>query len=129
MKKIKNLRKICVCQKKSVPLQLERRTMEVKFNQTYLQELYENGRCSDKKYRFQPEVIHKYQLRIDTLMAATRKEDLFVLRSLNFEALQGSTDYSVRIDKKYRLIFALKETDAKPILTICTIKEISNHYQ
>jgi len=103
--------------------------MEVKYSQTYLKELYENGESSEKKFRFQPEVIRKYQLRIDTLMAATRKEDLFVFRSLNFEALQGSNEFSIRIDKKYRLIFELNEIDSEPVLTICNVKEISNHYQ
>ena len=45
------------------------------------------GNVKNKKYRFQKSVVAKYQKRIDTLMAATRIEDLFVFNSLNFEAL------------------------------------------
>ena len=45
-------------------------------------------------------------------MAATRIEDLFVLNSLNFEALQGLKDhFSIRIDYHYRLEFKIR-TDA-----------------
>ena len=63
--------------------------MEVEYEKDYLEELYEKGKCKNKKYRFQPSVIKKYQMRIDTLIAATRIEDLFVFNSLNFEALEN----------------------------------------
>ena len=58
--------------------------MIVEFEKEYLQELYDKGKCKNKKYRFQKAVIEKYQKRIDILMAATRIEDLFVFNSLNF---------------------------------------------
>lgn len=104
--------------------------MEIKYDKKYLQELYENSQCSEKKYRFQPEVVSKYQKRIDTLLAATRKEDLFVFRSLNFEALAGTSQFSIRIDLKYRLVFELSESDGEPpIITVCTIIDITNHYK
>ena len=61
--------------------------MVIEYEKDYLQELYESGVCKNKKYRFQKQVVQKYQKRIDTLMAATRMEDLFVFNSLNFEAL------------------------------------------
>lgn len=102
--------------------------MIVEFEKEYLRELYEEGRCKNKKYRFQPQVISKYQKRIDTLMGATRKEDLFVLHSLNFEALDNGY-YSIRIDYHYRLEFKLQENGTEPILTICTVTDITNHYQ
>ena len=60
--------------------------MTIEYEKDYLKELYESGKCKNK-YRFDAAVIKKYQKRIDTLMAATRIEDLFVLNSLNFEAL------------------------------------------
>ena len=46
--------------------------MIVEYEKEYLEELYNNGKCTNKKYRFQKPVIAKYQKRIDTLMAATR---------------------------------------------------------
>ena len=35
--------------------------MEIKFDKTYLQELYEIGKTSDKKHWFQPQIVTKYQ--------------------------------------------------------------------
>ena len=39
------------------------------------------------------------------------------------------TDYcSIRVNDKYRIEFSLNEFAEKPILTICNIVELSNHY-
>ena len=85
--------------------------MVVEYEQDYLQELYDKGKCKNKKYRFQPQVVQKYQKRIDTLMSATGIEDLFVFNSLNFEALDNGY-YSIRIDYHYRLLFKLREDES-----------------
>ena len=105
--------------------------MEIEYNQTYLKELYETGKCSDKKHRFQPQIVKLYQRRVDTLMAATKKEDLFPLKSLNFEALHGNREgiYSIRVDMQYRLEFTLNERSTMPRITICRLTELSNHYK
>lgn len=103
--------------------------MEIKFDKEYLEELYEQGRTKNKKYRFQPQVIKKYQKRIDTLAGVTRIEELFTLNSLNFEALESSGNYSIRIDYHYRLEFQVSNSESKPIVTICLITDITNHYQ
>ena len=102
--------------------------MIVEYEKEYLQELYERGKCKNKKYRFQPQIVQKYQKRIDTLMAATGIEDLFVFNSLNFEALDNGY-FSIRIDYHYRLMFRLRSENAEQILTICIITDITNHYQ
>lgn len=102
--------------------------MIIEYEKDYLQELYEVGKCKNKKYRFQPQVVSKYQKRIDTLMAATRIEDLFVFHSLNFEALSNGY-YSIRIDYHYRLEFKLREEGTEKIITICVVTDITNHYQ
>ena len=104
--------------------------MIIEYSKAYLRDLYEEGRCNDKSHRYQPNVIKKYQKRVDTLMAATRKEDLFPLKSLGFEALHGDKDglFSVKVDMQYRLEFSLKEEGGESILTICTLQELSNHY-
>ena len=41
--------------------------MIVKFDKEYLSELYYNGKCSDKKHRYQPDIVKRYKRRIDTL--------------------------------------------------------------
>ena len=66
--------------------------------------------------------------RIDTLMAATRIEDLFVFNSLNFEAPDNGY-YSIRIDYHYRLEFKIRQEGPEPVVTICTVTDITNHYQ
>ena len=102
--------------------------MVIEYEKEYLEELYNNGKCTNKKYRFQKQVIAKYQKRIDTLWAATRIEDLFVFNSLNFESLENGY-YSIRIDYHYRLEFKVRQEGAGPIVTICTVTDITNHYQ
>ncbi len=103
--------------------------MEIKFDKEYLEELYYDGKASNKKYRFQPQVIKKYQKRVDTLASVTRIEELFTLNSLNFEAMGSSDSYSIRIDYYYRLEFQVSNSELEPIVTICLITEITNHYQ
>lgn len=41
--------------------------MIVTFAQTYLQELYIDGKASDKKHRYQPQIVSKY-VRVINLM-------------------------------------------------------------
>ena len=102
--------------------------MVIEYDKDYLRELYEDGKCKNKKYRLQKQVVDKYQKRIDTLIAATRMEDLFVFNSLNFEALDNGY-FSIRIDYHYRLLFKIREEGTESILTICTVTDITNHYK
>ena len=105
--------------------------MRIVYGKKYLEELYIEGKCSDKKHRFQPPVVQKYQKRVDTLIAATRKEELFSLKSLGFEALSGDKQglFSVKVDMQYRLEFELLENGSESQITICTLQELSNHYK
>ena len=104
--------------------------MVVEFEQEYQKELYEDGKCKNKKYRFQPQVTGKYQKRIDTLMGATRLEDLFVLNSLNVEAIDSANNiFSIRVDYHYRLIFSIKTVGTEPVVTIANIIDLTNHYK
>jgi proteic killer suppression protein len=104
--------------------------MIVTFEETYLKELYENGKTSDKKHRFQPDIIKRYKDRIKFLMAVSSKEELYPIKSMHFEALKGDKQgkFSVRVNKQYRIEFTLNENLKQPILTICNIVELSNHY-
>lgn len=102
--------------------------MVIEYEKDYLQELYELGNCKSKKHRLPKQVVQKYQKRIDTLMGATRMEDLFVFNSLNFEALNNGY-YSIRIDIHYRLEFKIRIAGNETLVSICTITDITNHYQ
>lgn len=104
--------------------------MEIHFDKDYLSELYYNGKCSDKKHRFQPKVVRNYVKRIITLADAPNIESLFVLNSLNYEVLSGDKAdlSSIRIDHKYRLVFKLEQKE-KTTITVCNILDITNHYK
>lgn len=60
--------------------------MIVEFEEEYLRDLYNKGNSGDKKHRFQPDVVKPYKKGIDYLKWASKKEDLFRINSLNFEA-------------------------------------------
>ena len=106
--------------------------MIIRFEKDYLLELYQEGKTKDKKYRFQPSVLKNYIKRIETLISASRIEDLFPFHSLNYEVLTGDKKgiSSIRINDQYRLEFVVsKEGEPEPIITICTIKDSTNHYK
>ena len=101
--------------------------MIVTFEEEYLQELYKKGKTTDKKYRFQPEVIDGYIKGIYKLEISDKIEDLFKYKSLNYEILKGKKKgiSSIRATKKYRIEFTVKDDGVDPIITICNILELS----
>ncbi len=104
--------------------------MIVEFGEKYLRDLYDKGESSDKKHRYRIDIIKRYKRSVDYLKWASCKEDLYRINSLNFEALKGNkTDrFSIRVNNQYRIEFTMRETIEEPILTICNIVELSNHY-
>ncbi len=105
--------------------------MEIIFTEDYLKDLYEEGKSKSKKHRFQKEVIQKYKQTIDKLRVASSVEDLYPIKSLNYEKLIGSKKgiESVRVDKKYRIEFiSTLKADEINTITICSIIDLSNHY-
>ena len=105
--------------------------MIVTFEKEYLRDLYETGKTTDKKYRFQPNVAVKYIERIKLLERTQRIEDLFVINSLNYEVLKGDKKgiSSIRVNKQYRIEFTVKDNGVEPVVTVCNILELSNHYK
>ncbi len=105
--------------------------MIVTFEQEYLRDLYETGKTTDKKHRFQPDVVKRYRERIKTLETSMRVEDLFPINSLNYEVLKGDKRgiSSIRVNNRYRIEFTVRDNSVEPIVTICNILELSNHYK
>lgn len=105
--------------------------MLIEFDKDYLLELFEQGWTSDKKHRFQPEVIRGYKKCVMFLKRANSVEQLYPIRSLNYEVLQGDKKgiSSVRINLQYRLEFTVREFAGEQIITVCRLLEISNHYK
>ncbi|MCI5912306.1 MAG: type II toxin-antitoxin system RelE/ParE family toxin [Prevotella sp.] len=105
--------------------------MEIKFEKKYLEELYLNGKTSDKKHRFQPQIIAKYRKTIDLLESLTVVEDLYRYHSLHYEVLVGDKAgmESVRVNDQYRIEFKTTKVVSEIVVTLCNIIELSNHYK
>lgn len=105
--------------------------MKIIFDKKYLEELYLGGRTSDKKHRFQPQVIAKYRKTIDLLESLSVIEDLFRFHSLNYETLSGDKAglESVRVNNQYRIEFKTTKVVSDIVVTVCNILELSNHYK
>ena len=95
--------------------------MEIIFDKEYLRQLYEEGKTTDKKHRFQPHIIARYQLRIKVLEQAGNIEELYAIHSLHYEVLKGDKAgiSSIRVNDQYRIEFTVKqisqETGQRPI--------------
>lgn len=105
--------------------------MIVTFEKQYLRELFEAGHCSDKKHRYQPDIVRRYQKAIMFLKMASSIEALWAIHSLNYEVLGGDKAgvSSIRVNNQYRIEFTVTKTDKEPIVTICNVIELSNHYK
>lgn len=105
--------------------------MKIVFDQKYLEELYFKGYTSDKKHRFQPQVISKYRKTIDLLESLSKIEDLFRFHSLNYEMLVGDKagTESVRVNNKYRIEIKTSQVVTEIVVTVCNILELTNHYK
>ncbi|MDR2651211.1 MAG: type II toxin-antitoxin system RelE/ParE family toxin [Prevotellaceae bacterium] len=106
--------------------------MDIRFEKKYLRELYETGTTTDKKYRFQPQIVKGYTKCVKVLDEAMCIEELFKFNSLRYEKLSGEKKglSSLRINKQYRLEFReiANQTD-KSIIEICSLVDITNHYK
>ena len=106
--------------------------MNVEFEKEYLCELYETGKTTDKKHRFQPQVVNGYLKCIRALRKAIRMEDLFLIKSLNYKKLEGDKKglSSVRVNDQYRLEFReLANSNNILKIEICSLVDITNHYK
>lgn len=105
--------------------------MEIRFEKEYLRQLYEEGKTTDKKYRFQSHIVKRYQLRIKALEQASRIEEIVVINSFNYEVLRGDKAgiSSIRVNDQYRIEFTVKRIALESVVTICNILELSNHYK
>lgn len=105
--------------------------MDIIFDKEFLSELYYNGKCNDKRHRYQQSIVKRYIRVVDILESVNSTEDLYRFHALNYEVLVGDLKglESVRVGDKYRLIFKTTKTDTTPIITICNIQDLTNHYK
>lgn len=96
--------------------------MIVVFDKDYLRELYETGN-SDKKHRFQPDIVKRYKDRINTLKNKDSIEALYNMKSLHYEVLKGDKVgiSSIRVNDQYRIEFTVSEEETETVVYICNI--------
>lgn len=104
--------------------------MQIIFQEKYLEELFTKGESSQKKHRYQPQIVRGYQKAVKFLIASKRPEDLYPIKSLNFESLHGDKEglFSVRVNDQYRIEFTISQ-EGEPVVSICNILTLSNHYK
>ena len=100
--------------------------MKIIFNEKYLQEMYVTGQ-TDKKHRYQPQVIRKYIRVIDVMIETPNVQGLLRYNSLNYEKLKGEKIglSSVRVNDQYRIEFEERMKDGETVTTICNIIDLS----
>lgn len=100
--------------------------MVVKFENEYLEKLYVGDPLKGKP-RYSEEVITKFKKRVIMLKNANNSAELYLLKSLHFEALKGDKTglFSVRVDLGYRLEFRI----TKDVVEIVHIEQLSKHYE
>ena len=105
--------------------------MIVTFEQVYLRELYEKGQASDKKHRFQPQIVRKYTRTIDLMKKLSNVMGLTQYGGLHYEALHGDKEglSSVRVNDQYRIEFREVLEGDNTIAEVVNITELSNHYK
>jgi len=105
--------------------------MEIKFDKKYLSDLYYNGKCSDKKHRFQTQIVKNYKKRIDLLENVPCVESLYKYNALHYEVLQGDKKglEAIKVNDQYRIEFSTAKIESETIVTVCNIIELSNHYK
>jgi proteic killer suppression protein len=106
--------------------------MKVEFEKEYLRELYYKGKATDKKHRFQPQVVTGYLKCVKALDDSDSIEKLFQYNALRYEKLKGDKKglSSLRINNQYRLEFreVISSNDVLGII-ICSLVDITNHYK
>lgn len=106
--------------------------MKVSFGDDYLLVLYQGTPPGKPKY--QEVVVKQFRKTVRFLQTASDTKQLREFRSLNFEALSGKWEgyYSVRVNRKYRLIITVLDEEVQ-ISEVgeeeLIIEELNNHYQ
>jgi proteic killer suppression protein len=119
-----DLADVFVCPEQSID-------MRIRFEKEYLADLYYEGKTTDKKHRYQPDVIKRYRFCVDALKDAVVVEDLYDSNGLHYEVLKGDKKglESIRVNNKYRIEFKTQILHTVPVAVLCDIIALSNHYK
>jgi proteic killer suppression protein len=106
--------------------------MRVRFNTDELARLYSTPLDQIKgKLQYSRDIIKQYKKKVIILLTINGISELKEHKGLNFERLKGDLKeyYSIRLNKQYRLLFKIVETEDEIIIEELLITEISKHYE
>src|SRR5262249_22274989 len=99
--------------------------MEIEFKDKRLEKI-ENGTAADLASSGVPlEVIDRFRSRIDLLRSAPDERTIRNWKSLHYEKLKGdrSNQRSIRLNKKWRLIFTIDESRNPKTIVILKVED------
>lgn len=105
--------------------------MNIKFEEKALEELFRLGKTKDKHYnRLPKDIIQRYVKTVNYLRAASRIEDLYLIKSLHYERKKGAMKdkEAVWINDQYRLLFTSSPDEYGVVINTLLIA-ISKHYE
>jgi proteic killer suppression protein len=106
--------------------------MKIEFEEEYLEELFTDGKTTNRKVRLQQSVINQYIKTVNALISAPDTETLYKLKFLHYEKKSGNLKdiEAVWVNTQYRLEFRTRKEGSEPnIITICSLQNLSNHYK
>lgn len=102
--------------------------MTVIFNNVHLEELYTTGKS--KRYKnIPPNVVRKLPLAVRILQQLNIIQDIWKYPGYNFEKLNGTNQYSIRLGRTWRLIIEINWTNEEKIVGIIGLEDLTHHYQ
>ena len=105
--------------------------MNISFGDKALEELYTIGSTNERKYKkLSQDVVKQYVKTVNFIKAATRVEDLYLIKSLHYEKKKGDLKgvEVVWINTQYRLHFE-SSPNSDGIVVNALLLEISKHYE
>ncbi len=106
--------------------------MRIDFTKTYLSDLYEGKVRKYKEYKSNPQLVKQYIKTINKLKSITKIEQLYQIKSLNYEKKVGDLEEisAVWVNKQYRILFREIATDPENlVIDLLEIEEFSKHYE
>ena len=104
--------------------------MQVKIEDHFLGEVANLNKVAGKS-PYPDEVLKAFRKRVFQIRQVQGTTDLRKIGSLHFEKLKEPKylgKYSIRLNKAYRMIFRIENSDSGSRLEIICIEEINNHY-
>jgi proteic killer suppression protein len=106
--------------------------MEIQFQKEYLSNLYQGIVKPYKEYKSNPQLVKQYIKTINTLKSVTRIEQLYQIKSLQYEKKEGDLKgvSAVYVNKQYHILFnevASTSDDLK--IDVLEIEDLSKHYE